>query len=113
MLLAVAFSVDACMATQHVVLGGQTDLDHASGITTRSGREVPFARPGASIVNDTMYAAGSAGRLSIPVDSIATVSRKKFSTTRTVALVGGLVAGATLVALAIIATSNFNFFSGP
>ena len=106
MLLAVAFSVGACMATQHVALGPQTDLNGASGITTQSGRTISFTKPGASVVNDTLYAVASAGQLIMPTDSIATVSRKKFSATRTVGLVGGVFTGLLLVALIGVATSG-------
>ena len=107
-LLAVAFSVDACMATQHVALDRQTDLNRASGITTQSGRTIAFTRAGASIVNDTLYAAVSTGQLIMPTDSVATVSRKKFSTPRTLGLVGGVMTGVMLIALIGVAASGLN-----
>jgi hypothetical protein len=106
MLATLAFSLDACMATQHVALDPQTDLNRASGITTQSGRTISFTTPGASVVNDTLYAAASAGQLIMPTDSIATVSRKKFSATRTVGLVGGVFTGILLIALIGVATSG-------
>ena len=110
-LLAVAFNVGACMATQHVALDSQTDLHSASGITTHSGRTISFTTRGASVENESLYATTSAGRLIMPTDSIATISRKKFSPIRTVGLLGGAFAGLLLVAFIGIATSGTGFLS--
>ena len=108
-LLAVAFSVGACMATQHVALDSRTDLQSATGMTTRSGRSIAFTKPGASVANDTLYALALAGQLIMPIDSIATISRKKFSATRTTGLVGGVFAGILLVAFIGVSTSGIGF----
>jgi hypothetical protein len=110
-LLAVAFNAGACMATQHVALDSRTDLHSASGITTHSGRKISFTTHGASIANDTLYAMTSAGPLIMPTDSIATISRKKFSAIRTLGLVGGAFAGLLLVAFIGLATSGTGFLS--
>jgi hypothetical protein len=100
--------IGACSSTQHALFDNGAALNHATGVTTRSGTDVSFSKPGASISNDTLYAVGRQGQLVIPTDSIATVSRRKFSTIRTVGLMGGLFAGALLVAFIALASSDFN-----
>jgi hypothetical protein len=100
--------VGACSSTQHVPFECGVPLMRATGVTMRSGEDVRFIAPGASIKNDTLYAVGHTGQLMIPTDSIATVSKREFSPIRTVGLVGGLFAGVLLVALIGVASSGLN-----
>lgn len=75
----------------------------------RSGKDISFSVPGASITNDTMYAVGRAEQVLIPTDSIAAVSRYKFSAGRTVGLVVGVAAGAFAVILLALVHSGIGF----
>ncbi|HSU92440.1 MAG TPA: hypothetical protein VLI43_01940 [Gemmatimonadaceae bacterium] len=102
LLLLLAPSITGCMTTRQAPFkNGPVGLERITGVTTRSGREIPFRLPGASIVNDTMYAVGSKGEVSLPSDSIARVWSRKTSATRTagliaaLAIIGIVVAGAT------------------
>jgi len=113
LLLILAPSITGCMTTQHTVFNANAvKLDRTTGITTRSGRDIRFRLAGASIVNDTLYAVGQAGEVSLPTDSIAQLWSRKTSPVRTVGLLGGL----TVVGLAIVAAvslNNFNFYGNP
>ena len=63
LLLFLAPSITGCKTTQQIPFSNNAvRLDRISGVTTRSGREIRFRLPGASIVNDTMYAVGQPGR---------------------------------------------------
>jgi hypothetical protein len=113
LLLLLAPSVTGCMTTQRAPFNDNAvKLDRVTGVTTRSGREIPFRLPGASIVNDTMYAVGSQGEISLPSDSVAQVWTRKTSPVRTVALVGGLALVAAAIIGAISFDNNFHPFGG-
>jgi hypothetical protein len=97
------------MTTQHTPYNvNAIRLDRTTGLTTRSGHDIRFRLPGASIVNDTMYAVGPTGEVSLPTDSIAQLWTRKTSPVRTVALITGL----TVVGIAVIGAISFgNNFS--
>jgi hypothetical protein len=109
LLLLLAPSVTGCMTTQHTPFNvNAIRLDRTTGLTTRSGHDIRFRLPGASIVNDTMYAVGPTGEVSLPTDSIAQLWTRKTSPVRTVALITGL----TVVGIAVIGAISFgNNFS--
>ena len=75
--------------TQRIPYGSTAKLDHLTGLTTRSGRDVKFYVPGATVTNDTLYAVDRGGQLILPTDSIAELWKPKFAVGRTLALVGG------------------------
>jgi hypothetical protein len=77
--LVISLSSAGCYRTIHQPLKTNSSLDDVTGVTTRSGYEIPFAVPGATIVNDTLFATGTVGAVKIPTDSIARVSRHGFS----------------------------------
>jgi len=108
-LVILAPSVAGCASTQHVPFDNAAALDRITGVSMRSGREISFAKPGASVTNDTMYALGRTGQIVIPTDSIARVSKRKFSTARTVGLVVGVAGGALVVLLIAFEHSGFSF----
>ena len=113
-LLLLAPSISGCMTTQRVPFANDANgLKQISGVTTRSGREVHFRLPGASIVNDTMYAVGSGGEVSLPTDSIAQVWNRKTSPVRTVGAVVGVLAIGLAVAGAIAFGNDFNLGKAP
>ena len=60
------------MSTQHIPFNNTAKLDRITGVTTRSGREIPFFEPGASVTNDTLYAVDRRGQLILLTDSIRT-----------------------------------------
>jgi hypothetical protein len=92
LLLLLAPSITGCMTTQHTPFNvNAVRLDRTTGVTTRGGRDIRFRLPGASIVNDTMYAVGPKGEVSLPTDSIAQLWCRKTSPVRTVGLITGLM----------------------
>jgi hypothetical protein len=99
--------ITGCFATRHVPLSERTNLAKANGVTTRSGRTIEFVVDGATIANDTLRAVGPDGTITVPTDSIAQISVRKFSTLKTVGLTLGIGAvafvGLGLVALNTIA----------
>jgi hypothetical protein len=109
LLLLLAPSIAGCMSTQRIPFDNTARLDRITGVTTRSGREIPLFEPGASITNDTLYAVDRHGQLILPTDSIARVWNRKFSAVRTVGLVGGLaLVGAAIAGFS--AVGNIKFF---
>jgi hypothetical protein len=108
-LVILAPSIAGCSSTQHIPFDRTVALDHVTGVSTRSGRQISFSMPGASVTNDTMYAVGRTGQVIIPTDSIAAVSKYKFSAVRTAGLVVGIAAGAFAVFLIALAHSGFSF----
>jgi hypothetical protein len=104
LLLFLAPSITGCKTTQQIPFSNNAvRLDRISGVTTRSGREIRFRLPGASIVNDTMYAIGSKGEVSMPTDSISRLWNPKTSPVRTV----GLITGVFVVGVAALAALSF------
>lgn len=96
--LLLAPSVTGCMTTRRTPFNNNAvELDRVVGVTTRSGWEIRFRQPGASIVNDTMHAVGAQGEVTLPTDSISHVWERKTSPVRTV----GLVAWFAVVGLAV------------
>jgi hypothetical protein len=89
-----------CFATHHQHLEANASLDDVTGITTRSGRDIPFAMPGATIANDTLVASGPVGPLKVPTDSVARITKRGFSVWRTAVLFVG-VSAAALTALVV------------
>ncbi len=89
LLLLLAPSLAACTTTQRIPYGSTAKLDRLTGLTTRSGRDVKFYVPGATVTNDTLYAVDRGGQLILPTDSIAQLWKPKFAVGRTLALVGG------------------------
>lgn len=97
--------ITGCFATRHVPLSERTNLAKANGVTTRSGRKIEFAVDGATIANDTLRAIGRDGTITVPTDSIAQISVRKFSTIKTVGLTVGIGAVA-FVALLVLALNT-------
>jgi hypothetical protein len=112
MLIVLEPFIAGCVATQHVPFHGTKGIDRISGVTTRSGTEVPFAQPGAVISNDTLYAAGRHGQVILPTDSIAVVWDRKVAVGRSVALTAGVALVGVLIAGAV-AFGNSNMFGTP
>jgi len=110
LVLLLAPSIAGCMTTRKTAfLNENAGLDRITGVTMRSGREIKFFQPGASISSDTMYALGREGQMLLPTDSIAGVSVRKVSAGRTI----GLVAAMAVVGIAIAAVASpIKFFSG-
>lgn len=111
LLLVLAPSITGCTTTRRTTFSANAvGLDRATGITTRSGREIRFRLPGASIVNDTMHAAGPNGEMILPTDSIARVWVQHTSAVRTFGLVAGLAIVGIAIAAAISFDNNFHPF---
>src|SRR3954469_15088741 len=107
LLLLLVPSTTGCLTTRHLPFDSNAPrLVDITGVSMRSGQEIRFSAPGASITNDTLYAMGKAGQLLLPTDSIAQVSTRKMSAVRTV----GLVAGLAVVGLAIAAAVSLRDF---
>lgn len=90
LLLLLAPSLAGCSSTQRIPFSSAVRLDRLTGVTTRSGRDIRFYVPGATVTNDTLYAVDRAGQLILPTDSIAQLWKPKLSVGRTLALTGGL-----------------------
>jgi hypothetical protein len=73
-------------------------------VITRSGDKIEFAVYGATIENDTLHAIGQRAPIAIPTDSIARVSSRKFSWTKT----AGLTVGVSAVAFCVLFVTAFN-----
>jgi hypothetical protein len=113
LVLILAPSITGCMTTRQTPFSNNAvGLNRISGVTTRSGAEIRFRLPGASIVNDTMYAVGPQGEVILPTDSIARVWDRKASPVRTVGLVAGLAVVGIAIAGAISFDNNFHMFGG-
>lgn len=106
--LFLAPTVSGCMSVQRTQYNPDASLREITGVTTRSGTKIPFASPGASITNDTLYAIGPQGQVIIPADSVAQVWNHKFSPGRTVGAVAGLTAGVAAALLIAVAVSFGN-----
>ena len=94
--------VAGCFGTQHIPFNESTGLEKATGVTTRSGREIEFMATGATIANDTLHAVTRHDHIAIPTDSIARISVRRFSPLRTGALVIGVAAVTVLTFLAVL-----------
>jgi hypothetical protein len=103
--LMIALPNTGCYAPRYQRLEPGTSLDYASGITTRSGKEIRFSVDGATIRNDTLIARGREGEVKVPTDSVAQVRGRRFSPLRTGAVVAGITAAA-FTALALTYLSS-------
>jgi hypothetical protein len=97
------------MSTRQVDFNSVAPHGRITGVTTRSGREIPFTRDGASITNDTLHAQAQDGSVALPSDSIAQLWTRKISPVKTAGLVGGLAAALVLAAGIAVASSGLNF----
>lgn len=97
--LLLSLSSAGCYSTHHQRFDPNASLDSLTGITTRSGAEIPFSRPGATIAHDTLFAAGTVGPLKVPTDSIAQVTRNGFSKGGSLLVLGAFGAAAFVVLL--------------
>jgi hypothetical protein len=103
-LILLAPVIAGCYASKRAPLNERTDLARVDGVTMRSGRKIEFAVNGATIANDTLRAVGKSGTITIPTDSIAAISQRKFSTAKTV----GLTAGISAVVFAAFVVLSLN-----
>jgi hypothetical protein len=95
--------VVGCYTTRHQPLGPATSLDSATSVTTISGAEILFARPGATIAHDTMFATGTVGELKIPIGSISTVNSRGYSSGSSLVVIGAFAAAlAALVFVSVV-----------
>lgn len=100
--LLLSLSSAGCYSTHHQRLDPNVSLDSVAGITTRSGAEIMFARPGATIAHDTLFATGTVGPLKVPTDSIALVTSQGFSKGGSLVVIGAfgaVVLGALFIGL--------------
>ena len=108
--LLLAPSLAGCNTTQRIPFSSTARLDRLTGVTTRSGRDIRFYLPGATVTNDTLYAVDRGGQLILPTDSIAELWKPKLSVGRTLALIGGL--GVVTVGIAgAIALKGTSFYT--
>jgi hypothetical protein len=104
--LLLSLSSAGCYSTHHQRFDPNASLDSLTGITTRSGAEIPFSRPGATIAHDTLFAAGTVGPLKVPTDSIAQVTRNGFSKGGSLLVLGAFGAAAFVVLLIDLGTRH-------
>lgn len=98
-------TVSGCMTVQRTAFSPAESVAGITGVTTRSGTQIPLARPGATIASDTLYAIGRQGQVILPTDSVAQVWDRKLSAGRTAGLVVGVGAGLAAALIAIAAIS--------
>lgn len=111
LLLTVFPYIAGCTTIHRVPLGGQSNMRHIVGVTTRSGEQITFASPGGQVTDDTLYGIGQTGQVILPTDSISTVWEPVRSTGRTVALVA--VFAAAIGAVVAASTIQIGPFFGP
>jgi hypothetical protein len=112
LVLLLAPTITGCTTTRQTPFNEHAvRLERATGVSMRSGKELRFRLPGASIVKDTMYAVGAKGEIIIPTDSIARVWDRKGSPVRTIALLAGVVVVGAAIAGAIAFGNDFQMFS--
>jgi hypothetical protein len=99
-----SLSSAGCYSTHHRRFDPDASLDSLTGITTRSGTEITFSRPGASIVRDTLFASGTVGPLKVPTDSVAQVTSHGFSRGGSLVVIGAF--GAAALALLLISLGS-------
>jgi hypothetical protein len=85
-----------CYASHHYPPEPNTSLSDATGFTLRSGAEVLFAKPGATIANDTLFAVGTLGPLNVPTDSIADITTRGYSPWGSLVVIGAAAAASAL-----------------
>jgi hypothetical protein len=107
-MLLISLPSASCYSTHHQRLEPNASLDSVTGITTRAGEEIPFAQPGATVANDTLFATGTVGPLKVPIDSIATVTSHGFSSGGSVVVIGA----AALVVLGVLFIDLANSHGG-
>ncbi|HLB09558.1 MAG TPA: hypothetical protein VK617_08485 [Gemmatimonadaceae bacterium] len=112
LLLLLSPALAGCTTTQRIPFSSTARFDRLIGVTTRSGRDIRFYEPGATITNDTLYAVDRGGQLILPTDSIAQLWKPKISVGRTLAFTGGM-AILTVGVAGAISIGNDGFFGGP
>jgi len=90
--LALFLAQSACTTTVHAPLTTNVNQDKITGVTLKSGRNIAFNPPGASLQGDKLYANGPTGQIIVPTDSIAEVWTKETSTAKTIGVVVAVVA---------------------
>jgi|GEM_PF-1758015 len=104
--LLLSLSSAGCYSTHHQRFDPNASLDSLTGITTRSGTEITFSRPGARIAHDTLFASGTVGPLKVPTDSVAQVTSHGFSKGGSLVVIGAFGAAALAVLLIDLATRH-------
>ena len=104
--LLLSLSSAGCYSTHHQRFDPNASLDSLTGITTRSGAEIPFSRPGATIAHDTLFAAGTVGPLKVPTDSVAQVTSHGFSKGGSLVVIGAFGAAALAVLFISLGSSH-------
>ena len=95
--LLLSLSSAGCYSTHHQRFDPNASLDSLTGITTRSGTEITFSRPGASIAHDTLFATGTVGPVKVPTDSVARVTSHGYSKGGSLVVIGAFAAAALAV----------------
>ncbi len=104
--LLLSLSSAGCYSTHHQRFDPNASLDSLTGITTRSGTEITFSRPGASIAHDTLFASGTVGPLKVPTDSVAQVTSHGFSKGGSLVVIGAFGAAALAVLFISLGSSH-------
>jgi hypothetical protein len=100
-------SITACMTTRQAPFVNDTvGLDRITGVSMRSGQQIPFRERGASITNDSLYAVGAQGQMVLPTNDISRVWTRKVSPVRTAGLVTGVVVSLLGIVAAIALQGN-------
>jgi len=104
--LLLSLSSAGCYSTHHQRFDPNASLDSLTGITTRSGTEITFSRPGARIAHDTLFASGTVGPLKVPTDSVAQVTSHGFSKGGSLVVIGAFGAAALAVLFISLGSSH-------
>ncbi len=91
-MLVLIFAGTGCYTMRHQQPGLATSFDSATSVTTVTGTEISFARPGATMAHDTLVATGSFGELRIPKDSIAQVNWRGYTSGSSLVVIGAFAA---------------------
>jgi hypothetical protein len=104
--LLLALSSAGCYTTRHQRLEPNASLGGATGITTRAGDQIQFAKPGATITNDTLFAIGTIGPLKVPTDSVADVTSRGYSSGSSFVVIGAAAAAVLTLLFLDLASSH-------
>ena len=103
--------LSGCTVVRPSALDTSVKPAHIVGYTTQAGEKITFARDGAAVSRDTLFAIGAKGQLIIPVDSIRTVSVRETSVQNSVLL--AVAVGLAIVAFIALADNTAKSYTVP
>ena len=91
-ILALFLTQTACSTVVHSQYSTSINPEKITGVTLKSGHTVAFNPAGAFVQGNALYGNGPNGQVIVPIDSIADVWTKQFSTSKTIGVALAVVA---------------------